>query len=129
MASPWAKLSVACRYDAKVTNRLERYARSVTNPNPAPPTEGECEHMREVEARVIPADAVCAQCIAIGSTWFHLRMCLTCGQIACCDHSPMKHATAHFHETSHPVIRSAEPGEEWRWCYVDELMVWTGGNP
>lgn len=65
----------------------------------------------------------CVQCLAIGNTnWVHLRMCLTCGNVGCCDSSPYQHATKHFNETSHPVIRSFEPGESWRWCYVDETI-------
>lgn len=55
--------------------------------------------------------------------WVHLRLCLTCGQVGCCDDSPHKHATKHFHATRHPVIRSFEPGEEWAWCFPDEAMV------
>ncbi|MET8654718.1 MULTISPECIES: Na+/H+ antiporter [Nocardia] len=64
----------------------------------------------------------CAECLAEGLVWVHLRMCLTCGHIACCDSSPGNHATAHYGSTAHPVIRSVEPGEAWRWCYVDELL-------
>lgn len=63
----------------------------------------------------------CPQCLATGSTWMHLRRCTQCGQVGCCDDSPNRHATAHFRETSHPVIRSIEPGEDWLWCYVDEV--------
>jgi len=63
----------------------------------------------------------CPECIAIGSTWVHLRRCTECGHVGCCDDSPNRHATAHFNETEHPVIRSLEPGEEWLWCYVDEV--------
>lgn len=85
--------------------------------------------MLAVAPRTVPADPVCDQCVAVGSTWAHLRMCLTCGQIGCCDQSPLKHATGHFHESAHPVMRSAEPGEDWRWCYVDDMVSWTGGNP
>ena len=59
----------------------------------------------------------------IDSRWMHLRMCLTCGKVGCCDNSPGRHATAHFKESTHPLIRSAEPGEGWSWCYVDELML------
>ena len=64
----------------------------------------------------------CEECLALGTRWVHLRMCQSCGHIGCCDDSPNKHATAHFHATEHPVIRSAEPGEDWFWCYVDEAM-------
>jgi uncharacterized UBP type Zn finger protein len=58
-----------------------------------------------------------------GDTWVHLRMRLICGHVGCCDQSPNCHATEHFHATGHPVIRSFEPGEDWRWCYVDEVLV------
>ncbi|GAB2661344.1 UBP-type zinc finger domain-containing protein [Gordonia jinhuaensis] len=65
----------------------------------------------------------CRDCRAIGEhNWAHLRKCLTCGHVACCDSSPRKHATAHFHASNHPVMRSAEPEETWRWCYVHELI-------
>ncbi|MGW0038687.1 UBP-type zinc finger domain-containing protein [Gordonia sp. NPDC003376] len=65
----------------------------------------------------------CEDCVAIGEThWSHLRKCLECGHIGCCDSSPRRHATAHFHDSGHPVMRSAEPGETWRWCYVHEVM-------
>ncbi len=64
----------------------------------------------------------CEQCLADGTRWVHLRLCLTCGRVGCCDSSPQKHATAHFHETEHPVMRSFESGEAWRWCFVDERL-------
>jgi uncharacterized UBP type Zn finger protein len=71
-----------------------------------------------------PATEGCEDCLALGeSVWSHLRMCLTCGHVACCDSSPHKHATAHHHETHHPLMRSYEPGESWRWCYVDGRIV------
>lgn len=64
----------------------------------------------------------CEECTALGEHhWAHLRICLTCGHVGCCDSSPRRHATAHFEETGHPVMRSAEPGEVWRWCYVHEV--------
>jgi uncharacterized UBP type Zn finger protein len=65
----------------------------------------------------------CEDCLAIGGRWVHLRMCLECGHVGCCDSSPNKHATKHFHGTSHPVVRSFEPGEEWRWCFVDKVVA------
>lgn len=80
----------------------------------------ECEHM--VSAPVPEPDARtagCEECLAIGQTWVHLRKCVTCGHVGCCDSSPGRHATRHFRDTGHPVMRSAEPGESWRWCYVD----------
>lgn len=65
----------------------------------------------------------CQECAELGeSTWAHLRMCLSCGHVGCCDSSIHKHASAHFHTTGHPVMRSDEPGETWRWCYVDVLL-------
>ena len=66
--------------------------------------------------------AGCEECLKMGGWWVHLRMCQQCGHIGCCDNSPNRHATAHFRATEHPIIRSVEPGEEWSWCYVDELM-------
>ena len=65
----------------------------------------------------------CEECLQGGTRWVHLRLCLTCGHVGCCDSSPMKHATAHFGETEHPVIRSFQPGEDWRWCYVDQILA------
>ena len=65
----------------------------------------------------------CPECIAMGDTWVHLRECLDCGHVGCCDSSKNKHATKHFHTSKHPVMRSVEPGETWGYCYVDDLMV------
>ncbi len=66
----------------------------------------------------------CQDCIALGeNVWAHLRLCLSCGHVACCDSSPHRHASHHHHDEGHPVVRSFEPGEAWRWCYVDELIV------
>jgi uncharacterized UBP type Zn finger protein len=82
-----------------------------------------CSHLDAVLVPAPPADiAGCEECLATGGRWQRLRMCQTCGHIGCCDSSPGRHATAHHQETSHPIIRSAEPGEDWSWCYVDELM-------
>src|SRR6476620_2925501 len=64
----------------------------------------------------------CEECLASGSEWVHLRLCLTCGHVACCEESPNKHATKHFHQTQRPVIRSFEPEEDWGYCYVDDVM-------
>jgi uncharacterized UBP type Zn finger protein len=70
------------------------------------------------------ADDVCQDCHALGeNVWAHLRMCLTCGHVACCDSSPHRHATAHHGDTGHPVMRSFEPGETWRWCFEDHRIV------
>ena len=72
---------------------------------------------------VKPRSQGCEECLAIGDPWVHLRLCRTCGHVGCCDSSRNKHATKHFHTTGHPVIKSAEPGEDWAWCYVDEMMI------
>jgi uncharacterized UBP type Zn finger protein len=81
-----------------------------------------CTHLDQVEVTELPAEiAGCEECLAMGSRWVHLRMCETCGHIGCCDDSPNRHATAHFHATEHPVMRSAEPGEDWSWCFVDQV--------
>jgi uncharacterized UBP type Zn finger protein len=81
-----------------------------------------CTHLDEVTVEELPAEvAGCEDCLRVGSKWLHLRICLTCGHVGCCDNSPNRHATAHYHETSHPLIRSLEAGEEWSWCYVDEI--------
>lgn len=85
-----------------------------------------CVHVEQLpQPPPQPADlSVCEDCVAIGeSVWAHLRLCLSCGHVACCDSSPHRHATAHFRADGHPVIRSAEPGEEWRWCYLDQRLV------
>jgi len=63
------------------------------------------------------------ECLASGSSWVHLRLCLSCGHVGCCDSSPDRHATGHSERTEHPVIKSFEPGEDWRWCYVDQALV------
>ena len=63
----------------------------------------------------------CVECLAMGARWAHLRRCATCAHVGCCDSSPNRHATAHFHATDHPVIQSFEPGEDWYWCYIDEF--------
>ena len=83
----------------------------------------ECGHLDAVEILEATDEiAGCEECLATGGRWVHLRMCQTCGRIGCCDNSPGRHATAHFEETGHPIIRSVEPREHWSWCYVDELM-------
>ena len=81
-----------------------------------------CTHLGEVKLLELPASVDgCEDCLRVGDKWLHLRICLTCGHVACCDDSPNRHATAHAHAMSHPIIRSLEPGEEWSWCYVDEV--------
>ena len=82
-----------------------------------------CSHLDQIEFKELPEQIEgCEECLKIGSRWVHLRMCMTCGKVGCCDSSPHRHATAHERETSHPIILSAEPGEGWSWCYPDELF-------
>ena len=84
----------------------------------------ECTHLESVNYLEVPGEvAGCEECLEMGMQWVHLRMCQTCGHIGCCDNSIGKHATAHHQDTGHPIIRSAVPGEDWSWCYVDELMM------
>jgi uncharacterized UBP type Zn finger protein len=80
----------------------------------------ECSHLNQVRV-VQPGKHVCEDCVKIGDHWVHLRLCLTCGHVACCDSSKNKHATKHFRSTNHPLVRSIEPGEAWVWCYVDQI--------
>ncbi len=84
----------------------------------------ECAHLDQVEILALPHEiAGCQECLELGMQWVHLRMCQTCGHIGCCDNSIGKHATAHYGKTQHPIIRSAQPGEDWSWCFPDELMM------
>ncbi len=82
----------------------------------------QCSHLEEVRA-IAPRTNGCEECLKTGDPWVHLRLCETCGHVGCCDSSKNKHATGHFHTTKHPVIRSFEPGETWRYCYIDEQMA------
>ena len=85
-------------------------------------TDAVCTHLDKVVVRELPPEVWgCEDCLRQGSKWLHLRICLTCGHVGCCDDSPKRHATAHYHATSHPIIRSLEPGEDWSWCYIDEV--------
>ena len=82
-----------------------------------------CAHLDNSSHTPVPDDFAyeCADCVAVGGRWVHLRRCLTCDHIACCDSSPAHHATAHNHATGHPVITSVEPGESWRWCFAHQV--------
>jgi Zn-finger in ubiquitin-hydrolases and other protein len=80
-----------------------------------------CTHLESHPMTRVDFTAECSDCVAIGGRWVHLRRCLTCNHIGCCDSSPNKHASAHAHGSDHPVVTSAEPGEDWRWCYVDRV--------
>ncbi|MEU1995636.1 Na+/H+ antiporter [Nocardia gamkensis] len=107
--------SIIDRFDEAEEERVEPLA--------APVAEEVCAHLRDaplVRAHAGPDE--CAECVAEGLAWVHLRMCLSCGHVACCDSSPGNHASKHHGTSGHPVMRSVEPGEAWRWCYVDELL-------
>jgi uncharacterized UBP type Zn finger protein len=82
----------------------------------------QCSHLNQITVTK-PSKQVCEDCVKTGDSWVHLRMCLECGHVGCCDSSKNKHATKHFHSSSHPLMRSIEPGERWIWCYVDELVA------
>ena len=82
-----------------------------------------CQHLAAIKSLKKPKDYVCEECIKMHSSWMHLRTCQTCGVTLCCDSSPNKHASKHAAEHNHPVVISAEPGERWLWCYVDEEMA------
>jgi CPA2 family monovalent cation:H+ antiporter-2 len=81
-----------------------------------------CSHLDQIRP-VMPSARGCEECLKSGDKWVHLRLCLTCGHVGCCDSSPNKHATAHFKERNHPLIKSIEPGEDWGWCYRDEIYI------
>lgn len=83
-----------------------------------------CGHAAQATIRTVARPAAgCEDCLAIGARWVHLRVCLSCGHVGCCDASPNRHATAHFLRTKHPIVSSAEPGETWCWCYADERAL------
>jgi uncharacterized UBP type Zn finger protein len=91
-------------------------------------TMATCTHL-DLATDAPPSGTGCVECLATGGHWVHLRRCLECGHVGCCDSSPDKHATAHFHETEHPLIQSFEPREEWFYCYVDDVMFEVPGQP
>ena len=84
-----------------------------------------CSHLDQVRD-VVPSAKGCEDCLRSGGRWVHLRMCMTCGHVGCCNSSPNRHATAHYEATGHPIIRSFEPGEDWLWCYLEQAIV--GGS-
>jgi hypothetical protein len=87
--------------------------------------EAPCQHLAALDLRHLKHDTqhVCPECVALGDTWVHLRICQQCGHVGCCDDSKNKHATKHFHAMQHPVITSAQPGERWAWCYPDQAFM------
>jgi uncharacterized UBP type Zn finger protein len=88
-----------------------------------------CSHLGEVRDVQPGTPNGCEECLAMGGRWVHLRLCLTCGHVGCCDNSPGRHATKHHHATSHPLIRSFERGEDWGWCYVDQEFIEPAPRP
>lgn len=81
-----------------------------------------CTHLSQIRD-VHPSGEGCKECLEMGDSWVALRLCLSCGHVGCCDSSKNKHATAHFRKVHHPIIQSFQPGESWRWCYVDEIQL------
>ena len=86
-------------------------------------TDKQCSHADQIRVVAIQDNVLgCEDCLKIGGTWVHLRMCLTCGHVGCCNSSVGRHADLHLHETGHPIMLSIEPGEAWRWCHIDEHL-------
>jgi uncharacterized UBP type Zn finger protein len=83
----------------------------------------DCTHLDQVQDVEPRTPQGCEECLKTHGTWVHLRLCLSCGHVGCCDDSPGTHATKHFHRTRHPIVRSLEPGEDWAWCYIDEVVM------
>lgn len=84
----------------------------------------QCTHTNRIKTGIVPKTPEgCQECLEIGDSWVHLRLCLTCGHVGCCDASKNKHATKHYLQTEHPIIQSFQPGEDWKWCFIDEIMV------
>jgi hypothetical protein len=82
-----------------------------------------CNHLDQIDLHVAPSSTEgCSECLRTGGSWVHLRMCMSCGEVGCCDNSPNRHATKHHESSGHPVIRSREPGEDWYYCYQDKAM-------
>jgi CPA1 family monovalent cation:H+ antiporter len=91
------------------------------------PVDKPCAHLGSIGDVEPSTPHACEDCLREGTKWVHLRECLICGHMGCCDNSPMRHATAHWHSTEHPIMRSMEPGEEWAWCYADDLFLLPAG--
>ena len=85
--------------------------------------DASCAHLKAVRDVHARTPEGCEECLRTDGVWVHLRLCLSCGHVGCCDNSPNKHATKHFHQTQDPLIQSFEPREDWGWCYVDELFL------
>ncbi len=89
----------------------------------------QCTHLDQVRDVKPRTPKGCEECLKLNAWWVHLRLYLECGHVGCCDSSPNKHATKHFHQTQHPIIRSFERGEDWGWCYVDQLFMEPAPGP
>lgn len=87
-----------------------------------PAADCPCMHLDQIHA-VRPRTAGCEECLRDGTPWVHLRICMSCGHVGCCDSSPHTHATAHWHATQHPIMRSLEPGETWGWCFAEQIEL------
>ena len=85
--------------------------------------DGACAHLGDIGDPGPVSERACVDCLAEGTQWVHLRLCRSCGHVGCCDSSPRRHATAHWRASGHPVVSSAEPGEDWAWCYPDEVLL------
>jgi uncharacterized UBP type Zn finger protein len=82
-----------------------------------------CSHVRDIRDVTPATPEGCEECLKTGGRWVHLRLCLECGHVGCCDSSPGRHASKHFQSTQHPIMQSFEPGEDWRWCFIDQMEV------
>ncbi len=90
-------------------------------------SQNQCSHLDHIHD-VTPSAQGCEECLKMGEKWVHLRICMECGHVGCCNSSKNKHASKHFHETGHPVMKSFEKGEDWMWCFVDEVYVFPNSH-
>ena len=88
-----------------------------------------CNHLDQADIAAQPSSEGCEDCLAVGGRWVHLRMCRICGHVGCCDSSPSRHASAHFAETGHQLVSSYEQGEDWWWCFVNQVVLSVPGFP
>jgi hypothetical protein len=117
-----ALLSAGCTLSGAVGALAMIRTAPATGTEEGEPAMATCPHLDQI-VDVTPRTRGCEECLRRGDSWVHLRLCLSCGHVGCCDSSKNRHATAHFWASQHPIVRSFEPGEDWRWCYVDELVV------
>lgn len=111
--------------DARLQDLYRRARETIDTQSPVHlqvPDGIDCTHAQGL-GPVAPRTAGCEECLRDGDGWVHLRVCMECGHVGCCDSSPNKHARKHFHATNHPVVRSLEPGESWGWCYSDQVLL------